>query len=497
MGTTSPLDSLDPADALSLGDWEILHAVGEGLLRFEPGTGIPVPGIAADLPEVSEDGLRYTFEIREGVTFPDGSVLTAPDYVAGIQRVMRLGGRGSDLVNLYVARVEAPDDQTVVFELRDAYAFFPTLVAGTPYLAFHPDSFPEDQLAPNPESPIYGAGPWFIESLGPGEVVLAENTGYDDLDGAPRRVVITVYENSTELADALSGGAVDVVWRGLDPTALAELSSSEEITVEPVQGGTLHFLTVDHGDGPTANPQVRAALAELVDREALVEAALDQRFTPAFSPLPSGLTAAAEPFLDLYGEPDLPGAIELLTEAGFTEAAPAEIELAFPPERFGLNIAAAMEQLQLQIESTGLVSVTLTAEPWSTYVGSVVDRKYDLAFLGWLHDFPDPHNYLAPFVLEGGLGGSGVGLEDGELPGMVTAAAAELDQEARAQLYVDVQEQFASDVVTIPLWIEHPLIGYGKRVSGDDGLPNPETLNIGQNLMLDFRVIRLGEDGVG
>jgi ABC-type transport system substrate-binding protein len=99
MGTTAPIGNLDPADAFTLADWEILHAIGEGLLRLEPASGSLVPGIAEGLPEVSDDGRTYTFRLRSDVMFPDGTTLTAPLYVEGIQRVMGLGGSGSDLIS--------------------------------------------------------------------------------------------------------------------------------------------------------------------------------------------------------------------------------------------------------------------------------------------------------------------------------------------------------------------------------------------------------------
>lgn len=497
VGTTAPVTSLDPADAFTLGDWELLHAVGEGPLRFEPGDGSIVPGIASNLPEVSDDGRTYTFTLRPDVEFPDGTTLTAPLYVDGIERAMRLGGRNSDLISLYVSRVEAIDEATVVFHLRDAYAFFPTLVAGTPYLALHPDAYSTDQLVPLPEPPVYGAGPWYIETLSEAEIVLEANPNYLGDVAGPRRIVIRVFETAEAMATALAAGELDVIWRSVDEPTATSLASTEGLTIARVPGGTMHFLTVNHGDAPTDDPLVRQALTELIDRGAVIQSVLGIGFEPSFSPIPPGYLGFVESFRELYGEPDVARAIELLTEAGYTETNRAEIELGYPPERFGLQIAAAMEEVELQIESTGLATVTLTAQPWSTFVGSVVDGTYDLAFLGWVHDYPDPHNYLAPFVLEGGLGGSGANLSAPELPEMVAAAAVEADPGERAAMYEEIQRLFAADVVTIPLWIDRSYVAYGDRVSGSDDYARAESLNIGPSLQLDFRSIRLAERGEG
>jgi peptide/nickel transport system substrate-binding protein len=492
MGTVTPVDSLDPADALTFGDWEILQAVNEGLLRREPGDGELIPGIAEDLPEVSDDGLTYTFHLRPEVAFADGTALTAPMYVASIERVMRLGGRSSDLVSLYVSSVEAPDDETVVFHLRDRFAFFPILVANAPYSPTHPDVYPEEELVPLPAAPINGVGPWTLVDYSESEIVLEPNPEYYGGPVGANRLVIRTFETPEEMASALVGGHIDFAWRGVDRQAAALLSDTEGVSVEVVPGGTLHFLTVNHGLAPTDDPIVRQAIAQLVDRETVVEEVLGGAFVPAFSPVPPGYAGSSDSFLETYGDPDISRAIDLLEEAGYTETNRAEIELAYPPERFGLEIAAAMEELELQIESTGLVEVTLTTQPWNTYVGDVIGGAYHLAFLGWLHDFPDTYNYLGPFVLAGGVGGSGDNLENPEMIDLLTEAGMTFDGSERSRLYGEVQSLFAEDVVTIPLWIDHPYIAYRDSVVASSQFDNPQSLNIGTTLLLDFRSIGVG-----
>lgn len=491
VGTAVPVTSLDPADAFTLGDWELLQAVGDGLLIREPGNGSIVPGIAEDLPEVSDDGRTYTLRLREGVEFADGLPLTAPLYVEGIQRVMQLGGQGSDLVSLFVDSVEAVDESTVIFHLRDGFAFFPTLLAGAPYLPVHPDVYPTDELVQFPETPVYGVGPWFIESYSEAEVVLAANPRYAGEDVVPDQIVIHVYETAAEMVDALTAGDLDLIWRGVGSQSASALADVEGINVALVPGGTVHFLTANHGLEPTNDPAVRQAIAELVERGPIVETVLGGAFEPAFAPVPAGFLGSSDSFFDVYGEADVSDAIEALSAAGYTESEPAQLELAYPPERFGPQLAGAMEQIELQIEATGLVDVTLTSQPWSTYVGDVVEGVYNLAFLGWLHDFPDPHNYLAPFVLDGGLGGSGENLESPELIDLVTEAATEFDEEQREALYAEVQRLYAEDVVTIPLWVQHEYIAYRDHVSGTETFASPESLNVGVSVQLDYRAIEI------
>lgn len=377
----------------------------------------------------------------------------------------------------------------MVFHLRDRIAFFPTLVANAPYSPIHPASYPEDELVPFPETPIHGVGPWSLVDYSESEIVLEPNPEYYGDPVTPSRIVIRTFDTSEEMANALVGEHIDFAWRGVDSQTAAQLSETEDVSVETVPGGTLHFLTVNHRLAPTDDPVVRQAIAQLVDRETILEEVLGGAFVPAFSPVPPGYAGSSDSFLETYGDPDITRAIDLLQGAGYTETNRAEIELAYPPERFGQEVAAAMEELELQIESSGLVEVTLTSQPWNTYVGDVIEGRYHLAFLGWLHDFPDTYNYLAPFVLAGGVGGSGENLENPEMVDLLTEAGMTFDETERSRLYAEIQSLFAKDVVTVPLWIDHPYIAYRDSVVPDPQFANPQSLNIGTTLLLDFRAI--------
>ncbi|MGH8915373.1 MAG: ABC transporter substrate-binding protein [Acidimicrobiia bacterium] len=499
VGSVVPVSNLDPADAYTFPEWELLHAISEGLLVLEPGSGDVAPGLAEGPPEIDSSRHTYTFGLRPEIQFADGTMLTAPMYADAIRRVMDLGGQGSGLVTSFVADVEAPDDDTVVFSLTGDYAFFPTVVAGAPYLPVHPDAFPSDRLEPLPEPPIYGVGPWFIDRQSPAEVVLERSDHYQGSPVAIERIVVRYFDSVDEMAAEMAEGELDVIWRGVGAEMAAALAGEDAIRFEEVPGGALQFLVVNHGLPPTDDPRVRQAIARLTDRGSIAEKALGGAVESAFSAIPPGLLASNESFREMYGEePDVEAAVELLTEAGYSQAAPAQVELAYPPERYGVELAGAIEDLERQLEASGLIEVTLTAQPWNTYVGDVVDGTYHLAFLEWLYDFPDPHNYLAPFILDGGLGGSGVTLENDhpEMVEMFMEAAGEPDENRRAALYRGVQALFARDVVTLPLWLDHEYIAYWDHVAGDPALPYPETLNIGPTMQLDYRSLRLDPEGL-
>lgn len=476
-----------------MAEWELILAIGEGLVMLDPATGEIEPGIAEELPEVSDDGLTYTFRLNPEVEFSDGLELTAPLYVRSIERVIALGGGASDLVAGFVDSVEAPDDETVVFHLNQPFAFFPVVMSGAAYVPVHPDNFPEDSLVARPDAPIHGVGEWYVADMSEDRIVLERNPNRPTDDDGPEDVVIYQFTSGEEMSAALIDGSVDLLWRGVGHELEQNLATEDGVTIGHAEGGLLVLLVMNHGLPPTDDPAVRRAVATLVDREMVADEVLAGTVDPAYSPVPSGILGSTESFRNTYGEPDVVAAIDLLTDAGYTPEEPARIELAYPPERYGVGVARAMAELERQIEATGLIDVTLTAQAWNTYVGEVVDGTYHAALLGWVFDFPDPHNYLAPFILQGGLGGSSTGSSEelALLVEMLQEAATEPDSRQRAEIYESLQQIYAEEVVTLPLWVDPEAVAYLDHVSADPEGPNPEALNIGTPLRLDFGELRV------
>jgi peptide/nickel transport system substrate-binding protein len=120
IGTTDEVNSLDAGDAYSTHDWEIIKNTGMALMSYTPGTTDLVPGAAVAAPTISDDGLTYTYTLKDGLAFADGTPLTSQDYVYAWDRLNTLEGQVSGLVQVYVKSVEAPDAKTVVYHLKQA-----------------------------------------------------------------------------------------------------------------------------------------------------------------------------------------------------------------------------------------------------------------------------------------------------------------------------------------------------------------------------------------
>jgi len=246
IGTTDEVHSLDAQDAYAVHDWEILKNTGVSLLSYVPGSSELITGAAADFPEVSEDGKTYTFTLKEGVTYADGTPLTAQDYVTAWERI-GLEGDVSGLIQLYVVSVEAPDDQTVVYNLTDAFGFFPALAATAPFIPSNPNQFPADELVFFPEE-MDGIGPYRMVSYVPGEqMVLEPNPNYFGED-APitKNVIVRYFADPTTMSNAVEAGEIDIAWRILGAVEAVRLQDVEGLTVTKIDAPALRYLVFNH-----------------------------------------------------------------------------------------------------------------------------------------------------------------------------------------------------------------------------------------------------------
>jgi len=245
IGTTDEVNSLDAQDAWATHDWEIIKNTGLPLLTYEPGTTNLVPGAAVDMPVVSEDGKTYTFTLKDGLKFADGTPVTSADYVRSWKR-FELGGQVSVLVQGYVADVTAPDEKTVVYTLKDSYSFFPALVATAPFVVSNPASFPDDAIVAFPEV-LDGLGPYRMVSNAPGEqLVLEANPNYVGTPPNIKNVIIRYFADPATLANAVEKGEIDIAWRVLGPVEAARLQSVEGLTVETINAPALRYLVFNH-----------------------------------------------------------------------------------------------------------------------------------------------------------------------------------------------------------------------------------------------------------
>jgi peptide/nickel transport system substrate-binding protein len=511
IGTTDKIASLDPADAYAIRDWEVLKNVNEGLLKWKPGTAELTPALATGMPEISADGLTYTFTLRDGIKFGDGTDLTATLYAAQLNRLLTIGpgatcpnAVASALATPYVKSITAPDAKTMVFTLTSAIAYFPQILAGAPYVASDPKTFPADKCVLFPKAPVYGVGPWYIKQFTAGEQIVFEPNPYytGDLKPQVSQIIVRDFADAQTMALAVQNGEIDIAWRILGPELVGQLQGVSGLHVGSVAGGSIRYLVINHTMKPMDDPNVVMAVASVIDRNEISDTVFGGNVSPLYSQIPPGFLGASEAFDTMYASPNMDKAKEYLAASGYTATKHVKLELWYPPEHYGASTAAWMQVIKKQLEATGVIDVDLKPQEWSTYLPALVGGKsYAAGVLGWFFDYPDPSNYVDPFVYNGGQGTNVAAKETGSLNGkplnddaaklidLLTKADSETDLVKRADLYKQAQEIYAKLVVTLPLFYEAEHVIFKDNILASGTYASPETLNIGPTLEFNYSTL--------
>ena len=262
--------SLDPMRATDVPSGRAVSYVFDGLVRFTPNAGVE-PGLA-ERWEVSRDGLRYTFHLRRGVTFHDGTPFTSRDVVRTFERVLTSGERrwplypirGASAFSGGTARtisgLTAPDDSTIVIALNEPLSFFPKMLAN-PTVAIVPESVPEDFG----QRPV-GTGPWrLVEWRQDDYLLFARNDNY--FGGPPRADSLRariIPEASTAVAE-FESGLVDLVFVPEDQTDQWRADEERSALLRTVPSLRLWYVGINTRRGVLSSVKVRQAINHAVD----------------------------------------------------------------------------------------------------------------------------------------------------------------------------------------------------------------------------------------
>ena len=367
VGTTDKLSVFDPADVYDFHAWEIWNNTGDGLLVNEPGSaGKVVPGLAEKY-EATEDGMEYTFYLRQGLKFPDGTPFNADAVKWTIDRVIKmneaLGGEVAFLVSDYVAKVDVIDEYTVKFTLKTPVGFFPQLVSSNPYKIISPNAWSMD--AYEADNTSGGIGRYQITSWKRDEeLVMEANPDYYGNPAKTTKVVIRYFADSATMRLALENGEIDIAWKSLSPVDLKSLEGTDGIVIEKQPGTEIRYICYNCKTEPFTNKEVRNALAMMLDREEIADVGFQGNKVPLYSMIPPGFLGHNP---DYYGDADVDAAKALLKAAGYDESKPLEMDFWYSPSHYGDTEADVAALIKDQWESSGVVKVNLQNAEWATY----------------------------------------------------------------------------------------------------------------------------------
>ncbi|MFC2031695.1 ABC transporter substrate-binding protein, partial [Chloroflexota bacterium] len=450
--------SQDPAILYSGGDAPYVYAIYERLVDVTPNFEV-VPELAESW-ESNEDATEWTFHLREGVKFHDGSDFDANDVVYTYQRILdpELGSSGYAILSpiLTPESIVAVDDQTVVFKTEDSAVTLPTILT-TKETGIVPEGAAAADLAMHG----VGTGPYMYESFEPGNdyVKLAANPDYWQA-GMPKAACLEIrtIQEATTAAAALQGGDLDVVLQ-VDSAVLPSLQDDASINLVETAAGNSMTFSMFTDTPPYDDIKVREALKKVIDRDQMVQTVLLGFGEPgADNPIP-----ITDPLSYLHGQEapaqDIEGAVALLAEAGYDESNPLTIDLytseAIPGHtRMSQVFAEQAAEAGIEINVIQTPGDTFWDDVWLTqdFVTSAWSRRPVIVAEGMAYtcesQYPETH-WCRP-----------------EFDETMAAAASTLDPDAQLELLHEMQTMIAEDGgVIIPMFV-HAVAGMRAECSG-------------------------------
>ncbi|RLG04236.1 MAG: peptide ABC transporter substrate-binding protein [Thaumarchaeota archaeon] len=450
MGTTDKITVMDPAKAYDFYTWEVFQNIGEGLLKYKPGTTELVPGLAESYT-VSDDGLTYTFKLREGLKFTDGTPFNATVVKWSIDRQMHLQGDPSWLVTAFVDSVEVIDEYTVAFHLKKPISYFPALVATVPYFPISPKAWPWDEF----KDATVGIGPYKVTYWERDvELRLEANPDYYGEPPKTERFVVKFYADSSTMRMALEAGEIDIAWKTLLPTDIEDFKKMpEKYTVIEAPGPYIRYIVMRCNQAPFNNTLLRKAIAAAVDRERICREIFKGTTTPLYSMIPEGMWSHIDAFKEVYGEHNITLARQYLMQAGYSEENKFEMELWYTPTHYGPTEADVAAIIKESLEETGMISVTLKSAEWATYAAEYIAKGVMPIFLlGWYPDYIDPDDYTTCFLHSEYSPDLGVFYSNPEMDRLLEEAQVKRTIEERTALYEEIQRLMAEDAPVVPLF---------------------------------------------
>jgi peptide/nickel transport system substrate-binding protein len=502
--------SLDPAKSQNLGT-STIHLVLRGLTSWKTSPDKAtelVPDLATDTGQASDGGKTWTYKLKPGLKYADGTPIVAADIKYGVERSFApelsggLGYHKSLLVGgdkytgpykgAQLASIETPDDSTIVFKLNKPFGDWPWVVS-MPAFAPVPKKADTDP-AHYGEDPV-ASGPYQVKSYTPGsKLELERNPNWDKSTdeartGLPDSIVIDMGLQADVVNQRLIADAGDDKFAAatgvslpaaLIPTVTGNPAVKARVATSP--SGALLYLAMNTKRPALANPEVREAIEYAVDKQAVQVAEGGPEYGGELA------TTLITPGIDGYGKYDLyqappqgdpDKAKQLLAAAGVSN-----LTLTMPADKdTGMGVAQAVQQglkragITVQIkplDSEALTQLTTGNKP-----------DFDLTVSSWLPDFSSAIGNIQPLFASAEIGNGGYNISRYSNPAVdaaINAATSESDKTKAAAAWGALDKQIMADAPVVPLIYARNAFLHGSKVQ-DFYLPSyppyPNVLIVG------------------
>ena len=477
-------ETMDPALNSAIDASNMIIHLFEPLLNIDKDNN--VIGGMAETWEVSEDGLTYTFHLRDGLKWSDGSEFTSEDFVYTFKRMadpMTAAPYGHDLLcmikgydeaengNVDALAVSAPDAQTFVVELSYPCVYFDKICA---FAALSPVN--QATIEANGESWAIAPatyvcnGSMKIKEWVPGSHILMEkNANYWNAEAVTADTIkFVLMEDMNAAYSAYKTGEV-MFSRDVPTEEIPNLREDPEFHVAPILG--TYYVSLNLEREYFQDPKVRQALSLALDRQYIADTIMQGTYSPAVNFVGPGVSdaEAGSSFQDTtiaeYGEffhvddfeGDLAKAKELLADAGYPNGE------GFPMIEYMTNDAGYNKPLAEYLQSAwGELGVNTEIKiiEWASFTPTRRNGDYDIARNGWVYDYDDPSNMLNLF--ESTNGNNDGRYNNPEYDALIASARETVDKAEHYQLLHEAEQLLLNDMGMIPIaynndfWLQKP-----------------------------------------
>ncbi|WOC17091.1 ABC transporter substrate-binding protein [Pseudochrobactrum sp. MP213Fo] len=475
--TFDDMITLDPAESFELSTGEILGNTYDRLLRLDPNDAAKVVGDIAESWDVSEDGLTYTFKIREGQKFASGNPLTAEDVAYSLVRAVKIDKSPSFILTQFgftadnvEEKVKATDANTLVITVDQSYAPSFVLNCLTADVASVVDKKLVEENAKDGDygygwlkTNYAGSGPMSIRDWRANEIVVLErNDNYRGDKALLQRVMYRYVKESATQRLMLEKGDIDVA-RNLEPGDIDAAAKTDGISLTASPKGTVYYFSLNQKNETLAKPEVREALKYLVDYDAIESTLVKHIGVQHQTFLPKGLLGASD---EKPYKLDVAKAKELLEKAGLKDGFNISMDV-----RSSQPVTGIAESIQQTFAQAGVKMEIIPGDGKQTLT-KYRARKHDLYIGQWGTDYWDPNTNADTFASnpDNGDDASAKTLawrnawDIPELTKETKAAVLERDTEKRTQMYLDLQKKLLDDGPFVVLFQQTEVAAYRNNI---------------------------------
>ncbi len=472
MGTTDSVETnIDPAEAYDFFGWEIIQATGCGLVQIKEGTpyGAGAKDVMPSLAtkwSVSNDGLTWTFDLREGVKFSDGTEFNATHVKYSIDRGMSLAVPEGAFVGIgfsdIIDSVEVASKYQVKFHLKIPFGPFLSLMASPVAYIVNPKYAPFDKTVGYVEGDARASCP---NDLGPYiltnwtrvagkdyEMRFKANPNYWD-KGLPKseELIIKFYADATALALAIDAGDIDVAFRQLKASDIENFKTKTNVKVWEGTGAFIQYMIFQQKIKPFDDPVVRRAVAAALNRTAICRTVFLGQAANLYSMIPNGMMGHTDAYKKL-GDANYSFTRSALGALGYSETNKLEIDLWYETSGHYPQSADQAAVIKSSLEASGVIKVNLHGLDWPAYRVKRGEESMPAYIYGWYPDYVDPDNYVYPFLHSSGSSWLHNNYANSQMDKLIEDARATADAATRESLYAQIQDLMVEDAPIVPLF---------------------------------------------